>query len=61
MEENVENLKGLIEHLEGRSREGTLRSDRDTYALLPTRGNDPGNGLLKMFRMKKTMPQVVSC
>ncbi|XP_072237874.1 NFX1-type zinc finger-containing protein 1 isoform X2 [Leuresthes tenuis] len=50
MEENVENLKGLIEHLEGRSREGTLRSDRDTYVLLPTRGNDPDEEEHQDFR-----------
>ncbi|KAM9759617.1 NFX1-type zinc finger-containing protein 1 isoform 1-T2 [Menidia menidia] len=41
MEENMENLKGLVEHLQERSREGTLRSDRDTYALLPTGGDNP--------------------
>uniref|UniRef100_A0A8C2WIA0 Zinc finger NFX1-type containing 1 n=1 Tax=Cyclopterus lumpus TaxID=8103 RepID=A0A8C2WIA0_CYCLU len=35
-EESVETLEGLIKHLQERSREGTLRSDKDTYALLPT-------------------------
>ncbi|XP_020558865.1 NFX1-type zinc finger-containing protein 1 isoform X2 [Oryzias latipes] len=39
VEENGEQLKGLIEHLQERSREGTLRSDKDTYALLPTDGD----------------------
>ncbi|XP_068451312.1 NFX1-type zinc finger-containing protein 1 [Clinocottus analis] len=39
-EESVENLEGLIKHLEERSREGTLRSDKDTYALLPTGGEE---------------------
>ncbi|XP_041836553.1 NFX1-type zinc finger-containing protein 1 [Melanotaenia boesemani] len=40
MEEKVEQLKGLIEHLQERSRDGTLRSDRDSYALLPTGGDN---------------------
>nr|XP_046239135.1 NFX1-type zinc finger-containing protein 1 [Scatophagus argus] len=40
MEESVENLQGLIRHLQERSREGTLRSDKDTYALLPTGGDE---------------------
>jgi len=39
-EESVENLEGLIKHLQERSREGTLRSDKDTYALLPIAGDD---------------------
>ncbi|KAM9361314.1 NFX1-type zinc finger-containing protein 1 [Symphorus nematophorus] len=34
MEERIEGLKGLIRHLQERSREGTLRSDKDNYALL---------------------------
>uniref|UniRef100_A0A3Q3JND9 RZ-type domain-containing protein n=1 Tax=Monopterus albus TaxID=43700 RepID=A0A3Q3JND9_MONAL len=42
MEETVENLQGLIQHLQERSRDGTLRSDRDTYALLPNEDNNPG-------------------
>uniref|UniRef100_A0A7N6AWJ7 RZ-type domain-containing protein n=1 Tax=Anabas testudineus TaxID=64144 RepID=A0A7N6AWJ7_ANATE len=41
VEEMVENIQGLVRHLEERSREGTLRSDRDTYALLPTGGDNP--------------------
>lgn len=45
MEEGMENLQVLMKHLQERSREGTLRSDRDTYALLPTGGDNPGNGL----------------
>ncbi|XP_070700533.1 NFX1-type zinc finger-containing protein 1 [Pempheris klunzingeri] len=40
MEESVESLQGLIKHLQERSREGTLRSDRDNYALLPTGGEE---------------------
>ncbi|MEQ2177458.1 hypothetical protein GOODEAATRI_003729 [Goodea atripinnis] len=39
IEEKMETLKGLIEHLQERSRKGTLRTDRDTYALL-TDGDD---------------------
>lgn len=46
MEESVENLQGLIRHLQERSREGTLRSNKDTYALLHTRGDNPSNDLL---------------
>ncbi|XP_063766744.1 NFX1-type zinc finger-containing protein 1 isoform X2 [Eleginops maclovinus] len=38
IEEKVESIQGLIKHLQERSREGTLRSDKDTYALLPTAG-----------------------
>ena len=40
VEERVESVQGLIKHLQERAREGTLRSDRDTYALLPTGGNN---------------------
>lgn len=42
-DEKLENLKGLIEHLQQRSREGTLRTDRDTYALVAAGGDIPGN------------------
>ncbi|KAM8916847.1 NFX1-type zinc finger-containing protein 1 isoform 1-T2 [Spinachia spinachia] len=35
MEERVEKIQGLINHLQVKSREGTLRSNKDTYALLP--------------------------
>uniref|UniRef100_A0A673AYI1 NFX1-type zinc finger-containing protein 1-like n=1 Tax=Sphaeramia orbicularis TaxID=375764 RepID=A0A673AYI1_9TELE len=35
VEENMENLQVLVKHLQERSREGTLRSDKDTYSLLP--------------------------
>lgn len=45
MEERMEGLQDLMRHLQERSREGTLRSDRDTYALLPAGGDNPGNGL----------------
>lgn len=43
VEESVENLQVLMSHLQERSREGTLRSDRDTYALLHNIGSEPGN------------------
>lgn len=43
VEESVENLQVLMKHLQERSREGTLRSDRDTYALLHNIGSEPGN------------------
>lgn len=49
-EETIENLQGIIKHLEERSREGTLRSDRDTYALLPTGGENPGEEEEQDFR-----------
>ncbi|CAJ1050338.1 NFX1-type zinc finger-containing protein 1 isoform X2 [Xyrichtys novacula] len=39
VEQKVERLQALIKHLQERSCEGTLRSDRDTYALL-TNGDD---------------------
>lgn len=42
VEESVENLQVLLRHLQERSREGTLRSDRDTYALLQNIGPEPG-------------------
>lgn len=40
VEESVDNLQVLIRHLQERSMEGTLRSDRDKYALL--RNTEPG-------------------
>lgn len=43
VDEGVENLQVLMRHLQQRSREGTLRSDRDHYALLHNTGVDPGN------------------
>lgn len=43
VEESVENVQVLMRHLQERSREGTLRSDRDTYALLHNIGSEPGN------------------
>ncbi|XP_030275595.1 NFX1-type zinc finger-containing protein 1 isoform X4 [Sparus aurata] len=46
-EESMETLQALIEHLQERSREGTLRSDKDTYALL---GDNPGEEDLADFR-----------
>ncbi|XP_070815806.1 NFX1-type zinc finger-containing protein 1 [Chaetodon trifascialis] len=50
MEESVENLEGLIRHLKERSREGTLRSDRDTYALLRAGGDNPDEEEQQDFR-----------
>ncbi|XP_069003772.1 NFX1-type zinc finger-containing protein 1 [Embiotoca jacksoni] len=49
-EETVENLRGLIGHLQERSREGTLRSDKDTYAFLSTSGDNPGEEEQQDFR-----------
>lgn len=46
-EEKMVNIKGLIDHLQQRSREGTLRTDRDTYALLATGADNPGNTVKK--------------
>uniref|UniRef100_A0A7N8XVC0 Zinc finger, NFX1-type containing 1 n=1 Tax=Mastacembelus armatus TaxID=205130 RepID=A0A7N8XVC0_9TELE len=40
IEDSCENLQTLVQHFQERSREGTLRSDRDTYALLPTEGEE---------------------
>uniref|UniRef100_A0A3Q4GFY5 Zinc finger, NFX1-type containing 1 n=1 Tax=Neolamprologus brichardi TaxID=32507 RepID=A0A3Q4GFY5_NEOBR len=40
IEESVEQLQDLITHLQNRAREGTLRSDRDTYAFLPSDDED---------------------
>lgn len=42
VEESVENIQVLMTHLQERSREGTLRSDRDKYALLHISGAEPG-------------------
>ncbi|TKS70677.1 Zinc finger-containing protein 1 [Collichthys lucidus] len=50
MEESLENLQGLIRHLQERSREGTLHSNRDTYALLPTGGDNPAEEEQQDFR-----------
>ncbi|KAM6927491.1 NFX1-type zinc finger-containing protein 1 [Xenentodon cancila] len=50
MDENVEQLQGLIAHLQEKSREGTLRSDKDSYAFLPTGGDNPGGEEEEDFR-----------
>lgn len=42
MEESMENLQLLLRHLQERFKEGTLRSDKDSYALLHNMGADPG-------------------
>lgn len=39
-EQRLENIRGMIQHLQEKSRDGTLRTDRDTYALLSTGGED---------------------
>uniref|UniRef100_A0A4W6EBA4 Zinc finger NFX1-type containing 1 n=1 Tax=Lates calcarifer TaxID=8187 RepID=A0A4W6EBA4_LATCA len=41
MEETLEGLQDLVRHLQERSREGTLRANRDTYALLHTGADNP--------------------
>ncbi|XP_040014742.1 NFX1-type zinc finger-containing protein 1 [Xiphias gladius] len=56
MEEALEGLQGLVRHLQERSREGTLRSDRDTYALLPSGGNNPGEEEQENFRTIPIFP-----
>uniref|UniRef100_UPI0037E7DECA NFX1-type zinc finger-containing protein 1 n=1 Tax=Semicossyphus pulcher TaxID=241346 RepID=UPI0037E7DECA len=50
VEESIEGLNGLIQHLQERSREGTLRSDRDTYGLLTNGAMNPGEEDLEDFR-----------
>lgn len=43
LEESVQRLEDLIRDLQGRHREGTLRSDKDTFSILPASGAIPGN------------------
>lgn len=43
IEESMQRLQDLTRDLQERHREGTLRSDRDTFAMLPASGTDPGN------------------
>ncbi|XP_047439999.1 NFX1-type zinc finger-containing protein 1 isoform X2 [Mugil cephalus] len=50
MEESAQNLQGLIKHLQERSREGTLRSDKDTYALLNSGVENPDEEDVQNFR-----------
>ncbi|XP_014191465.1 NFX1-type zinc finger-containing protein 1 [Haplochromis burtoni] len=50
IEESVEQLQDLITHLQNRAREGTLRSDRDTYAFLPSGGGNPDEEDQQDFR-----------
>ncbi|XP_062302008.1 NFX1-type zinc finger-containing protein 1, partial [Osmerus eperlanus] len=40
-EENLERLQGLVGHLQEKTRDGTLRSDKDSYSLLPAIGDTP--------------------
>ncbi|XP_023281831.1 NFX1-type zinc finger-containing protein 1 [Seriola lalandi dorsalis] len=58
MEETLEDLQGLVKHLEERSCEGTLRSDRDTYTLLPTGDDNPGEEEQQDFRTIHIYPTV---
>ncbi|KAM6979789.1 NFX1-type zinc finger-containing protein 1 [Aplochiton taeniatus] len=37
-DETLEGVRGLVTHYQHRSREGTLRPDKDSYALLPAAG-----------------------
>ncbi|XP_039653022.1 NFX1-type zinc finger-containing protein 1 isoform X2 [Perca fluviatilis] len=55
-EESVDSIQSLIKHLEERSSEGTLRSDKDTYALLPTGGDNPGDEEQQDFRTISIYP-----
>ncbi len=59
VEESLESVQGLIKHLKERSREGVLRSDKDTYALLPTGGNDLF--LFEMLLRKISLYPALSC
>lgn len=43
VEETLKNLQDVVTHLQEKSREGTLRSDKDMYALLSRVGNNTGN------------------
>lgn len=43
IEESMQRLQDLIRDLQERHRDGTLRSDRDTFAILPAHGPNPGN------------------
>lgn len=54
MEESMENLQLLMRHLQERSKEGTLRSDKDTYALLHNMGADPGKILFCSYQFSMT-------
>lgn len=49
VEEKMENLKGLIAHLQERSRKGTLRTDKDTYGLLTNADDNEGKASLRYF------------
>ncbi|XP_074552411.1 NFX1-type zinc finger-containing protein 1 [Halichoeres trimaculatus] len=50
LEQKVERLQDLVKHLEQKSSEGTLRSDKDNYALLTNGGDNPGEEDLEDFR-----------
>lgn len=43
LEESVQRLQDLTKDLQERHREGTLRSDKDTFSILPATGTIPGN------------------
>lgn len=42
-EQSMETLQELVQHLEDRAKEGTLRSDKDAYALLHAADANSGN------------------
>lgn len=44
-----------MRHLQERSREGTLRSDKDTYALLPTGSGNPGKRFFLLTILTKML------
>lgn len=56
VEESVENLQVVMEHLQEKSRDGTLKSDKDRYALLHNVGAGPGNKS-SLFRFNSTLSQ----
>ncbi|XP_029006831.1 NFX1-type zinc finger-containing protein 1 [Betta splendens] len=50
VERSMETLQDQVQHLQERAREGTLRSDKDTYALLQAAGANPGEEEQQDFR-----------
>lgn len=56
IEESLENLQLLMKHLQQRSRDGTLRSDNDPYALLHNMGADPGKTAFLFMSIQHDVP-----
>lgn len=52
LEDTADNLQGLVRHLEEKSREGSLRQDRDTYAFLSTQADNPGKFIVLVCLMR---------